>query len=464
MEKKSVLVFAGPSLTRATKLKYPQYEFRSPALQGDIANAVEFSTHTHLLIIDGFYKSVPSIWHKEIIYAIENQKIVIGAASLGAIRAAELDKYGMLGKGKIYQWYKEGEITKDPDVAVAHGSADEDYRCFTVPIVNIKSTLEQSSNDYTSSEIECTLDIARSIFFERRTIRSLCKKLESSNIVGKEKILEDLKNHFIDQKQKDCEEALEWITTNHITSSEQNESVNWTIYWNTMLTNDTYTGSQQSGMDNTKQAALAFQLINDPKSYVNMRDQSKVIDYRCWLADTIGITVNEDEIKGIKAQVIKNLQSNEPNLITTLRERGLSERAFEDYIKRVAISQKVANNVERGNLNIMHNSTHYAIMMLDKEAESIRNGLNNLIKALKHGLYSERDEMTQADAIPQEIKFLLEQEFISRLGTNKNTNFERTTGLPLSYFKKFAEKYNFYVTHLDCLLKEIFTGSKSKNQ
>ena len=177
MEEQSVLVFAGPSLNKAIKLKYSQYEYQPPALQGDIANAAELSSHTHFLIIDGFYKSVPSIWHKEIIYAIEIGKTVLGAASLGAIRAAELESYGMLGKGKIYQWFKNGQITKDPDVAVGHGSAEEDFRCFTVPIVNIKATLDISRNKYTESEIECTLEIARSIFFERRTIKTLCKKL-----------------------------------------------------------------------------------------------------------------------------------------------------------------------------------------------------------------------------------------------------------------------------------------------
>jgi hypothetical protein len=464
MERKSVLVFAGPSLKMETKLKYPQYEFRPPALQGDIANAVEFSTHTHLIIIDGFYKSVPSIWHKEIIYAIENGKMVIGAGSLGAIRAAELSCYGMLGRGKVYNWYKEGKITRDPDVAVGHGSAEEDYRCFTIPIVNIKSTLEQSGNSYTSSDIESTLNIARSIFFERRTMRSLCKKIESSNIATKKKMLVDLNNHYIDQKQEDCDEVLEWVTTNDLSSPERKEQVNWTIYWNTMLTNDTYTGAQETGMDNTKQAALAFQLINNPRAYVQMRDQSKVIDYRCWLANVMGITVNEDEIREVKDIAIANLISNETSLSSTLSERGLSERAFEDYIKRVAISQKIANNVERGNLNIMHNATHYALLMLNEEAGSIRNGLNNLIKALKDGLYSERDEIPQGDLIPQEIKIILEQEVNSRLGTNKTTNFERTTGLPLSYFKKFAEKYDFYVKHLESLLKGLVDRSKGNNK
>ena len=88
-----------------------------------------------------------------------------------------------------------------------------------------------------------------------------------------------------------------------------------------MLTNDTYTESNQSGMDNTKQAALAFQLISNPELYVRMRDQSKVIDYRCWLADIMGIQADENE-KKIKGKVIENLKTSEGELDEILKKEG----------------------------------------------------------------------------------------------------------------------------------------------
>ena len=461
MKDKSVLVFAGPSLDKKTKLKYSQFEYRPPALQGDIANAAELSTHTHFVIIDGFYKSVPSIWHKEIIYALENGKIVLGTASLGAIRAAEMERYGMIGKGKIYQWFKNGDITRDPDVAVGHGSAEEDFQSFTVPIVNIKSTLEASNNHYKESEVENVLQLARSIFFERRTIKTLCKALEASDIIFKENVLEDLKYHYIDQKQKDANETLQWLTTHNITLPKKVESVNWTIYWNTMITNDTYTQSHQSGLDNTKQAALAFQLINDPESYISLRDQAKVIDYRCWLAHLMGIQANKDEIKKLKIKIIQNLRIDESKLTDELRNRGLSARAFDDYIMRVAVSQKVAYSFEYGNMMVKHNSTHYALLMLSQEAESIQNGLNNLVKSLRDGLYNERDDLGQEDTIPEETKRKIEREINSRLDTDKFNNFERLTGLPLMYFRKFAEKYKFYNNHFDQLLRKVFAKDTS---
>ena len=65
--KREVLIFAGPSLNPNLKKKYPEYQFRGPALLGDIAHAANCANANIFIIADGYYKSVPSIWHKEII-------------------------------------------------------------------------------------------------------------------------------------------------------------------------------------------------------------------------------------------------------------------------------------------------------------------------------------------------------------------------------------------------------------
>jgi hypothetical protein len=50
--------------------------------------------------------------------ALERGVIVVGGASMGALRAAELDSLGMIGKGEIYRLYKDGIIESDDDVAI----------------------------------------------------------------------------------------------------------------------------------------------------------------------------------------------------------------------------------------------------------------------------------------------------------------------------------------------------------
>ena len=47
---------------------------------------------------------------------------LIGASSLGALRAVELEKFGMKGISKIFQLFKNGVINADDEVAVTLAS------------------------------------------------------------------------------------------------------------------------------------------------------------------------------------------------------------------------------------------------------------------------------------------------------------------------------------------------------
>ena len=59
-------------------------------------------------IIDGYFQQVPSVWHKEILWAMAQGVHVFGSASMGALRAAELAPFGMRGVGLIFEAYRDG--------------------------------------------------------------------------------------------------------------------------------------------------------------------------------------------------------------------------------------------------------------------------------------------------------------------------------------------------------------------
>ena len=63
--------------------------------------------------------------------------VVDGVGSLGALRAAELDEYGMNGYGWIYNFIKANEPTDDSIVALLHMDAASDYRPITVAKVEL---------------------------------------------------------------------------------------------------------------------------------------------------------------------------------------------------------------------------------------------------------------------------------------------------------------------------------------
>ena len=64
--------------------------WRPPARQGDVYRAA-LARPAIIGIIDGYFETMPTVWHKEILWAMAKGIHVYGAASIGALRAAELD-------------------------------------------------------------------------------------------------------------------------------------------------------------------------------------------------------------------------------------------------------------------------------------------------------------------------------------------------------------------------------------
>ncbi|WP_239014256.1 TfuA-like protein [Archangium violaceum] len=80
-------------------------------------------------------------------YALGQDVIVLGASSMGALRAAELHPHGMVGVGRIFEAYLEGRLSADDEVALLHGPAELGFRPLTLPLVNIRATLDASPLD-----------------------------------------------------------------------------------------------------------------------------------------------------------------------------------------------------------------------------------------------------------------------------------------------------------------------------
>lgn len=133
-------VFAGPTL--AGERIDPAIARFEPAALGSVFRAVE-AGYRRIGIVDGYFGNVPSVWHKEILHAIASGAEVIGAASMGALRAAELSFYGMRGIGRIYRLYRSGLWTDDDEVAVIHATAELAFVPLSDAMANIRFTLRR---------------------------------------------------------------------------------------------------------------------------------------------------------------------------------------------------------------------------------------------------------------------------------------------------------------------------------
>jgi len=134
-----IVVFLGPSLSRARAEQILQADFRPPAKRGDIYRAAREGARV-ICLIDGVFFQDCSVAHKEVLYALEAGARVVGASSMGALRASELDVYGMEGIGSIYQAYKSGRLVSDDEVALVFDPFTWEPR--SEPLVNIRFNLD----------------------------------------------------------------------------------------------------------------------------------------------------------------------------------------------------------------------------------------------------------------------------------------------------------------------------------
>lgn len=170
-----VCVFVGPSLSAAdVESAFSQADAEvtvlPPIEQGDILRLVEELPDV-IGIIDGQFFHVPAVLHREILLALERGARVLGAASIGALRAAELDGFGMEGIGQIYRLYRSGTIDADDEVAVLHASGDDGFHPLTEALVSIRHNLRRARRRHVISPRTAARALAtlKDLHFTRRT-------------------------------------------------------------------------------------------------------------------------------------------------------------------------------------------------------------------------------------------------------------------------------------------------------
>ena len=158
-----IIAFLGPSLP-AREAK--GFHLLPPARQGDVWRAIALRPKA-IALIDGVFESQPSVWHQEILDALDAGIPVVGGASMGALRAAELYTLGMAGAGRIFRWYRDGTVIDDSEVALLHGGAEHGFRPLTVPQVNVRWSARRWLPPRAATAL---IEASGSIFYQERTL------------------------------------------------------------------------------------------------------------------------------------------------------------------------------------------------------------------------------------------------------------------------------------------------------
>ena len=164
------VIFAGPSLPPSIRPSDPALEWYPPVRQGDVYRAA-LGRPAIIGITDGYFEVTPTVWHKEILWAMAQGIHVYGSASIGALRAAELNPFGMTGVGRVFAAYRDGILSDDDEVAVLHGPEELDYPAVTEAMVNVRATLDKAVAE---GVLDCWLvsrltEIGKTLFYKERS-------------------------------------------------------------------------------------------------------------------------------------------------------------------------------------------------------------------------------------------------------------------------------------------------------
>jgi hypothetical protein len=210
-QNKKIIIFTGPSLLPAEAEKIIKADYRPPVARGDVMNAL-MDDPDIIVIIDGVFHKEPAVSHKEIMEAIKQGVLVIGGASMGALRASELDDFGMIGIGKVYHDYRNGIIESDDDVAVVINPETMEQLSEALISMNytFKAAMDQGVID--EAEYQILIKTAKSIYYPKRTYNRVYKDskigIERLNIIKK-----FLTENTMDIKKEDAIAVLKYIKT-----------------------------------------------------------------------------------------------------------------------------------------------------------------------------------------------------------------------------------------------------------
>ncbi len=208
-----VVIYTGTSINYHDAMRILNADYRPPVKRNDIKRIMG-NPPDIIGIIDGVFFDSAAVAHREIIEAIKSGVIVVGGGSMGALRASELDSYGMIGVGKIYEMYRSGVIESDDEVAVTFDP--DTMEALSVPLVNIRATLGSAvESGLLEHEIaDSILDIARKLFYPDRNYQNIVSECMKKGIISdpdQGKLLDLLLEHDVDVKREDAVRVLEKI-------------------------------------------------------------------------------------------------------------------------------------------------------------------------------------------------------------------------------------------------------------
>ena len=217
----TIVVYLGPTMLGSEAATFlPDAVFRPPAAQSDIVSVIDELSPSGILLIDGVFTQQLSVWHKEILYALERGVAVYGSSSMGALRVAETAAFGARGFGQIFAAYACGELTDDDEVAVMHAGAEAEFRSLSDAMVNIRQTLRaaRAAGVVTDEQHDVLVGLAKRRFYPERSYAAMLYDADEHGLPAEmlSALRAFLRTSAVDQKRADAITMLSHVADHGI--------------------------------------------------------------------------------------------------------------------------------------------------------------------------------------------------------------------------------------------------------
>jgi hypothetical protein len=212
------IIYLGPTLPRDEAVKILDADYRAPAKKGDFLMLSQDSDEKKYVgFIDGvFLHDYPpppiEVYHLATRKNIE----LVGASSLGALRAVELEKFGMKGIGKIFQLYKNGIINADDEVAVTFVRGSNILQSEAMIDIRFNLFLAYKKGIITNDTKKRFVKIAKGIYFPFRNYEDIIN-LTQQQYPSIHDELENFRAHILQNrdslKARDAVKLLKYLKT-----------------------------------------------------------------------------------------------------------------------------------------------------------------------------------------------------------------------------------------------------------
>jgi hypothetical protein len=284
----NIAIFTGPTLSEFEASAILDAHYLPPVSQGDVYRVAREAPDA-IGIIDGYFHRVPAVWHKEILWALSRGIRVFGSASMGALRAAELARFGMEGIGWVFESFHSGALEDDDEVALVHSAVPIKNRFipYSQPMVNIRRTFARAEDEGIISQDLSTLltQTAKNLYYGDRLYETILERVAAAgaNRLQLETLRHWLPAHQVDQKREDAIAMLEAMRERLFqTQAPSPPSFRFerTELWNQLCARQTTRGGAELDSEALLRASLLKLAAHHPPPEDGMALSGTILEFR----------------------------------------------------------------------------------------------------------------------------------------------------------------------------------------